>query len=292
MGVTRKGILLAAGANTRLYPATLAAAKSLLPVYDKPLAYYSLSLLMLARIREILIITAPHFLEAHRRLLGGGEKWGMQISYLPQEKSRGIADAFLIGKDFIGGAPCALSLADNIFYGGGLSAALQKAARQKTGATVFACQVRDPQRFGVVEFDEKGGALSLEEKPENPKSSFAVTGCYFYDGAAGEIAAGLSPSARGELEITDVNRAYLQRGELRVETFGRGMAWFDSGTPDSLAAASDFVRTVQTRQKIIIASPEEIAWRNGWINKSDLRRLAASLGQTEYARYLQTLAKE
>ena len=291
MGVAGKGILLAGGANTRLYPATLAAAKSLLPVYDKPLIYYSLSALMLAGISDILIITAPKHLEAHRRLLGDGKKWGMRFSYLAQPKPRGIADAFIIGKNFIGGTPCALVLADNIFYGNGLAALLQKAAAQTAGATVFACHVPDPERFGVVEFDGGGVAVSLEEKPAAPKSSFAVTGCYFYDSEVCSIAAGLSPSARGELEITDINWAYLERGVLNVQTLGRGMAWFDTGTPDSLAEAANFVRTLQNRQNLILACPEEIAWRNGWINGGALAQCAEVFGKTDYGKYLQKLAE-
>ena len=290
MGLTRKGILLAGGANTRLYPATLAAAKSLLPVYDKPLVYYSLSTLMLAGISDILIITAPEHLDAHRRLLGGGEKWGARFSYLAQPRPRGIADAFIIGKNFIGGAPCALMLADNIFYGGGLAAALKKAAARGSGASVFARRVPDPERFGVVEFDGGGRAVGLEEKPAAPKSSHAVTGCYFYDSEVCAVAAETPPSPRGELEITDVNRVYLQRGELNVQTLGSGTAWFDAGTPDSFADAAEFVRGVQNRENLIAASPEEIAWRNGWMDGGALARCGESLGGTRYGKYLQKLA--
>ncbi|MBE8158105.1 MAG: glucose-1-phosphate thymidylyltransferase, partial [Betaproteobacteria bacterium] len=243
-----------------------------------------------AGVSDILIISSPEHMGAHRRLLGGGEKWGMCFSYLAQNEPRGIADAFVIGKDFIGGAPCVLALADNIYYGGGLAGLLQKAAAQSSGATVFAVHVPDPERFGVVEFDGGGKAISLEEKPKTPKSSFAVTGCYFYDSEVCGIAAGLAPSARGELEITDINRVYLERGALNVQTLGRGMAWFDSGTPDSLADAANFVRAVQSRQNLIFACPEEIAWRNGWISGDALARCGKAHGKTRYGEYLQTLA--
>lgn len=285
----RRGILLAGGANTRLYPATLAVAKSLLPVYDKPLIYYSLSTLMLAGVRRILVITAPDRQEAHQRLLEDGEAWGMQFEYVAQDKPRGIADAFRLGRDFIGGKPSALALADNLFYGSGFAATLRQASEQTEGATVFACRVLDPKNFGVVSFDKKGRAKTLEEKPKKPKSSFAVTGMYFYDSDACDLAAGLTPSQRGELEITDLNREYMKRKKLHVRHIGRGSAWFDTGTPDTLAEAVNFVRVVQSRQALMIACVEEIAWRNGWIDDDDLGRLANKLGKTPYGQYVRSL---
>ncbi|MDM5148079.1 glucose-1-phosphate thymidylyltransferase RfbA [Candidatus Persebacteraceae bacterium Df01] len=285
----RRGILLAGGANTRLYPATLATPKSLLPVYDKPLIYYSLSVLMLAGIRDILVITTPQTQDAHRRLFGDGKRWGMQFSYIVQDEPRGIADAFIIGADFVDGAPSALVLADNIYYGAGLAGQLIAASNTKAGATVFACHVPSPERFGVVEFNNAGQAISLEEKPEKPKSSYAITGCYFYDESVCDVAANLKPSARGELEITDLNRIYLQRNTLNVQTLGRGMAWFDTGTPDSLAAAADFVRVVQNQQNLMIACPEEVAWRNGWMDNSMLTACTDDLKKTPYGCYLRTI---
>ena len=289
MAISR-GILLAGGANSRLYPATLAAPKSLLPVYDKPLIYYSLSVLMLAKISDILIITTPTHLEAHERLLGDGKKWGVRFTYKAQDKPRGIADALVLGSGFINNEGVALALADNIYYSGGLSGMLQQAAEQDKGATVFAYQVSDPRSFGVVTFDKQGRAVDLEEKPENPKSPFAVTGLYFYDSEATKIAAELKPSARGEVEITDVNREYLRRKTLHVQSLGRGAAWFDTGTPDSLSAACDFVRAVQKGQNLMIASPEEIAWRNGWIDDKGLLKCAEELGKVPYGDYLRNLA--
>ncbi|MGI9298284.1 MAG: glucose-1-phosphate thymidylyltransferase RfbA [Gammaproteobacteria bacterium] len=288
--MNRRGILLAGGANSRFYPATLAAAKSLLPIYDKPLAYYPLAALMEAGVSEVLVIAAPPHLESHRRLLGDGGAWGMRFSYLPQTKPRGIADAFLIGAEFVGGADSALALADNVHYGGGMREILRRAAAQKTGATVFAFRTPEPERFGVAEFGADGEVKSLEEKPARPKSNFAVTGLYFYDSAVCEIAAELPPSARGELEITDINRAYLRRGALRAEKMPEDAVWFDAGTPESLAAAADFVRETQRRKRTIVAAPEEIAWRNDWITREDLSRLAAALGKTQYAAHLQKLA--
>ena len=284
-----RGILLAGGANSRLYPATLAAPKSLLPVYDKPLIYYSLSVLMLAKISDILIITTPTHLEAHERLLGDGKKWGVRFSYKIQKEPRGIADAFVIGNEFINNEGVALALADNIYYAGGLSGMLQNAAKQKEGATVFAYQVSNPGSFGVVTFDNEGRAVDLEEKPAEPKSPYAVTGLYFYDKDVAKIAAALSPSPRGELEITDVNREYLRRGTLHVQSLGRGAAWFDTGTPDSLSTACDFVRAVQKGQNLMIASPEEIAWRNKWIDDDGLLRCAEELGKVPYGDYLRDL---
>lgn len=289
--MTRRGILLAGGANTRLYPATLATAKSLLPVYDKPLLYYPLSALMDAGIREILIIAAPQFLESHRALSGNGEKWGMHFSYLPQKEPRGIADAFLIGADFLGGESSALALADNIHCGAGMREMSRRAAARADGATIFARRVKDPERFGVAEFGKDGRVISLEEKPARPKSSFAVTGLYFYDSNVCDIAANLLPSARGELEITDVNREYLRRGELHAETIPETAEWFDAGTPDSLADAANCIREVQTRDQKIIAAPEIIAFRNNWISADALLNLAAALGKTEYAAALQKTAE-
>ena len=289
--MNRRGILLAGGANSRLYPATLAAAKSLLPIYDKPLIYYPLAALMTAGIADILVIAAPRHLESHRRLLGDGGAWGMRFSFASQDSPRGIADAFLIGADFIGGGDCALALADNIHCGGGMREMLRRATARETGATVFVRRVSDPERFGVAEFDAEGGVLSLEEKPARPKSPFAVTGLYFYDSEVCGIAAKLPPSARGELEITDINRAYLRRGALRAEKMPEDAAWFDAGTPESMAEAADFVRRKQQREKTIVAAPEIIAMQNGWIAAADLSRLAAALGKTEYAACLQNAAR-
>ena len=290
MALKRKGILLAGGTNSRLFPATLAVPKSLLPVYDKPLIYYSLSTLMLSDITDILIITTPEHLELHRRLLGDGKQWGMQFSYQSQSQPRGIAEALIIGGDFCGTAPIALALSDNIYHVTGLGALLRTASATTHGAAVFAYSVADPERFGVVTFDAAGNANSLEEKPRAPQSSFAVTGLYFYDSDAVVIASELSPSARGELEITDINREYLRRGTLRVHTFGRGATWFDTGTPESLATAADFVRAVQKRQNMMIASPEEIAWRNHWITRRELLHCADLLGKVPYANYLRDVA--
>lgn len=287
----RKGIILAGGANTRLYPITQATPKSLLPIYDKPMIYYPLSLLMLAGVRDILIITTPQGISAHRRLLGNGEQFGVNFCYLPQDAPRGIADALNIGRDFIAREPCALILSDNIYYGGNFVNQLQEAAA-KDGATVFAYQVPDPSRFGVVSFNADGQALSLEEKPAHPKSNFAVTGCYFYDQQACELAATLKPSARGELEITDLNRLYLEQGKLAVQQMGRGLAWFDTGTPNSLAEAADFVRVVQSRQGLMISCPEEIGWRNGWLDAMTIKAQIKKLKNTPYADYLEFLIKD
>ena len=285
----RKGILLAGGANTRLYPSTRAVAKSLLPIYDKPLIYYSLALVMHAGVREVLVITTPEAHTAHKNLLGDGAQFGIAISYAVQEKPRGIADALLVGREFIAGKPSMLVLSDNIFYGQAIPDMLQKAGRKKQGAVVFAQQVPDPQRFGVVEFDRQGKALSLEEKPKKPKSMHAVTGCYFYDRHASDHAAEMKPSARGELEITDLNRVYLDAGTLSVQQMGRGIAWFDTGTPESMADASDFVRIVQKQQGLMIACPEEIGWRHGWLDDAALGAQAKALGKTPYGEYLRQL---
>ena len=291
MAVT-KGIILAGGSGTRLYPITKSISKQLVPVYDKPMIYYPLTTLMLAGIRDILIITTPHEQESFRRLLGNGEQWGIQLSYAIQPSPDGLAQAFLIGEKFIGNDPCALVLGDNIFYGYGFSKTLQRAAQQATGATVFAYWVRDPERYGVVEFDADGRAVSLEEKPEMPKSHYAVTGLYFYDERVVDFAKSLKPSVRGELEITDLNRLYLEQDALRVETLGRGYAWLDTGTHDSLLQASNYIATIQERQGLMVACPEEIAYRMGYISCSDLIKIGEVMKKNEYGKYLLQLAGE
>jgi len=286
---TRKGIILAGGTGTRLYPITQAISKQLLPVYDKPMIYYPLSVLMLAGIREVLIINTPHEQILFRNLLGDGSQWGMQIEYAVQPSPDGLAQAFLIGKEFLAGGPSCLVLGDNIFHGHGFSQILKRADARTEGATVFGYWVRDPERYGVARFGADGTVVDIEEKPANPRSNYAITGLYFYDGRASDYAASLRPSSRGELEITDLNRRYLEDGSLHLEPLGRGYAWLDTGTHQSLLDASAFIETIEARQGLRVCCPEEIAYRNGWIDAEQLRRLAAPLARNGYGEYLLAL---
>ena len=287
-----KGIILAGGSGTRLYPLTKGVSKQLLPVYDKPMIYYPLSMLMLAGIREILIISTPDAVPVFQRLLGTGENWGLSFEYAIQSEPRGLADAFVVGKHFVGESPVALILGDNIFYGEGLPRQLREASQLKKGALIFAYPVRDPERYGVVEFDRNGFALSIEEKPRNPRSNYAVPGLYFYDNSVLEIAANLKPSPRGEIEITDVNKTYLQRGDLKVGVLGRGIAWLDAGTHESLLQAANFVQAVEERQGMMISCPEEIAFRMGYIDADRLLQLGETMKNNHYGQYLIRLSKE
>jgi glucose-1-phosphate thymidylyltransferase len=286
-----KGIILAGGSGSRLYPITQGISKQLLPIYDKPMIYYPLSVLMLSKIKEVLIISNPEYIEIYKKLLGDGSKLGMQFEYKNQEKPRGLSDAFIVGEEFIGNDDVCLILGDNVFYGQGFVPKLEKALGNKEGATIFGYYVNDPKEFGVVEFNDQGNVLSLEEKPENPKSNYAIPGLYYYDHSVVERAKNLKPSARGELEITDLNREYLEEGKLHVELLGRGFAWLDTGTYDGLADASDFVRTIQKRTGLYVACIEEIAYKNGWISKEEFKEIGHQYEKTEYGKYILSLLK-